>query len=182
MNKRDEILDVTEALIRERGYNAVSAREVAKATNIKSSSVHYHFPNKSDMVSAVVDRYTKNFLDALGAPEQFSDAGRADVVSHYVTAFRAALTDKNRVCLCAILGAETGGLPVEVVDGTRDFFARNIKWLSDAIESTYDQVESDHKQSTLSQATHILACLEGAMIVSRTMGDIDYFDRSANLL
>lgn len=177
MNKRDEILDVAEAMIRERGYNAVSAREVARATEIKSSSVHYYFPNKSDMVSAVVHRYTASFFQALGEPEQFADTARGDVISHYVAAFRRALTEDKKLCLCAVLGAETGGLPEEVSNGTREFFTKNINWLSSALESASDQVESDRKDTNLDQATHILAALEGAMIISQTMGDIAYFDR-----
>lgn len=182
MNKRDEILDVTEGMIRERGYNAVSAREVADATSIKSSSVHYYFPNKSDMVSAVVQRYTENFLNALGAPDQFADTVRKNVVAHYISAFRRALTEDKKLCLCAVLGAETGGLPQEVSDGTREFFVKNINWLSLALESTRDHVESDRKETNLNQATHILASLEGAMIISRTMGDIAYFDSVADQL
>lgn len=182
MNKRDEILDVTESMIRDRGYNAVSAREVADAVAIKSSSVHYYFPNKSDMVSAVVQRYTENFLNALGAPDQFANAARADVVVYYISAFRRALTEDNKLCLCAVLGAETGGLPQEVSDGTRAFFTKNINWLSLALDSTRDQVESDRKETNLNQATHILASLEGAMIISQTMGDIIYFDRVASQL
>lgn len=176
MNKRDEILDVTESMIRERGYNAVSAREVADATGIKSSSVHYYFPNKSDMVSAVIHRYTLNFLEYIGSPDQFVDAGRAEVVAHYASAFRNALTVDNKLCLCAVLGAETGGLPDDVCDGTREFFVKNINWLSRALESTSDQVESDPKQVNINAATHILASLHGAMIMSRTMNDIACFD------
>lgn len=182
MNKRDEILDVTEGMIRERGYNAVSAREVAEATSIKSSSVHYYFPNKGDMVSAVVLRYTDKFLEALGAPSQFVDAERADVVTHYISAFRRALTEDKKLCLCAVLGAETGGLPQEVSDGTRAFFIKNINWLVLAFDSIHDQVESDDKEANLSLATHILASLEGAMILSWTMGDVAYFDRVAGEL
>lgn len=182
MNKRDEILDVTEGMIRERGYNGVSAREVANATSIKSSSVHYYFPNKSDMVTAVVLRYTQNFLEALGEPDQFGNAARAKVVDHYVAAFRHALTEDKKLCLCAVLGAETGGLPQEVNSGTREFFAKNINWLSRALESVHDNVESNHKDTHLSDATHILASLEGGMIISQTMGDISYFDRVAGEL
>lgn len=182
MNKRDEILDVAEGMIRDRGYNAVSAREVAEASSIKSSSVHYYFPNKSDMVSAVVLRYTDNFLEAIGSPDQFTNVARTDVIAHYISAFRRALTEDKKLCLCAVLGAETGGLPQDVSDGTREFFTKNINWLSLAFESTRDQVESDHKQTNLNQATHILASLQGAMIISWTMGDIAYFDRVAGEL
>lgn len=194
MSKRDEILDVTEAMIRQKGYNAVSAREVATATGIKSSSVHYYFPNKTDMVSAVVQRYTKNFLSQLGEPSELVNSqgdkySLAEVKSHYVTAFRNALNKDKKLCLCAVLGAESGGLPDEVSAHTNVFFQSNIKWLVAALESTYDQdescsqtLESNLKETLTNTAVHMLAALQGAMILSQTGGDLTMFDRVANEL
>lgn len=194
MSKRDEILDVTEAMIRQKGYNAVSAREVATATGIKSSSVHYYFPNKTDMVSAVVQRYTENFLKNLGEPSEISnDQGKkcntTEVKTHYISAFRNALNKDKKLCLCAVLGAESGGLPDEVSAHTNVFFQSNIKWLVAAMESAYDQsesnsypVESNLKEALINTAVHMLAALEGAMIISQTAGDLSMFDRVANEL
>lgn len=182
MSKRDEILNVTEAMIRQKGYNGVSARAVANATDIKSSSVHYYFPNKSDMVSAVVLRYTENFLVTLGDPLVFSSV--TDIKTHYISAFRDALILDRKLCLCAVLGAESGGLPEEVSINTKVFFQSNIKWLVDALESVYNGFESSHepvdsnlKETLTNQAVHILAALEGAMIISQTTGDNSMFDR-----
>lgn len=194
MSKRDEILDVTEAMIRQKGYNAVSAREVATATGIKSSSVHYHFPNKTDMVSAVVQRYTKNFLNQLGEPSKLVNASGdkysvIEVKSHYVSAFRNALKKDRKLCLCAVLGAESGGLPDEVSAHTNGFFQSNIRWLITALESSSDQDESSSqtldsnlKETLTNTAVHMLAALQGAMIISQTAGDQTMFDRVANEL
>lgn len=194
MSKRDEILDITEAMIRQKGYNAVSAREVATATGIKSSSVHYYFPNKTDMVTAVVQRYTENFLQNLGNPSELVNASgdkysAIEIKSHYIAAFRQALIKDKKLCLCAVLGAESGGLPDEVSAHTNTFFQSNIKWLVEALESTYDQAESSSqsldsnlKETLTNTAVHMLAALEGAMIISQTAGDLSMFDRVANEL
>lgn len=194
MSKRDEILDITEAMIRQKGYNAVSAREVATATGIKSSSVHYYFPNKTDMVSAVVQRYTENFLQNLGNPSELVNASgdkysAIEIKSHYIAAFRQALIKDKKLCLCAVLGAESGGLPDEVSAHTNAFFQSNIKWLVEALESTCDQAESSSqslesnlKETLINTAVHMLAALEGAMIISLTAGDLSMFDRVANEL
>ena len=194
MSKRDEILDVTEAMIRQKGYSAVSAREVATATGIKSSSVHYYFPNKTDMVSAVVQRYTENFLNQLGKPSELVNASgdkysAIEVKSHYVSAFRHALKKDRKLCLCAVLGAESGGLPDEVSAHTNTFFQSNINWLVTALESSSHQgesssqtLESNLKETLKNTAVHMLAALQGAMIISQTAGDQTMFDRVANEL
>ena len=67
-SKRDAILDIAEAMIRNAGFNAFSTRDVANAVGIKSASVHYHFPTKADMGVAVTERYTSRFLEQLGDP------------------------------------------------------------------------------------------------------------------
>ena len=63
-----EILDAAERAIRDRGYNAVSFRDLAAAVGVKSASVHHHFPTKADLGAAVARRYAERFLDALGDP------------------------------------------------------------------------------------------------------------------
>ena len=108
--KREEILDVAEAMIRNVGFNGFSTRDVASAVGIKSASVHYHFPTKADMGAAVTERYTDRFLDELGDPKRFKDDPR-EVVALYVNTFRETLTRDDKLCLCAVLGAEIGSLP-----------------------------------------------------------------------
>ena len=89
-SKRDEILDVAEALIRTSGFNGFSTRDVADAVGIKAASVHYHFPTKADIGVAVTERYTDRFLEALGDPHGFERDARA-AVTLYVDSFRRAL-------------------------------------------------------------------------------------------
>ena len=116
--KRDEILDTAERMIRTAGYNGFSTRDVANAVGIKAASVHYYFPTKSDIGVAVTERYTERFLDQLGDPEAF-EGRQKKTIEHYVDAFRQALVRDGNVCLCAVLGAEIGGLPMEVGEHAR---------------------------------------------------------------
>src|SRR5579871_3369117 len=130
--KRDEILDVAEAMIRNAGFNAFSTRDVAGAVGIKSASVHYHFPTKADMGVAVTERYTNRFLEQLGDPGRFKNGAR-EVIALYVNSFRETLVRDDKLCLCAVLGAEIGGLPLELGSHTRIFFDRNLAWLRKAL-------------------------------------------------
>jgi TetR/AcrR family transcriptional repressor of nem operon len=174
--KREEILDVAENMIRVAGFNGFSTRDVADAVGIKSASVHYHFPTKADIGVAVTQRYTARFLQRLGEPTAFGgDAEKA--LKRYLAVFRRALIRDEKLCLCAVLGAEIGGLPKDVGLNTRVFFEKNIQWVKTAL--TAAQI-SEAKATVY--AAHILAALEGAMIVSRTLGDDSVFDSVARTL
>ncbi|MFN8440231.1 MAG: TetR/AcrR family transcriptional regulator [Caldilineaceae bacterium] len=56
-DSRNRILDVAEQLYMERGYRAVSLRDIANALSIKQASLYYHFPDgKEQLFEAVVER------------------------------------------------------------------------------------------------------------------------------
>jgi TetR/AcrR family transcriptional repressor of nem operon len=169
--KRDEILDASEAMIRQAGFNGFSTRDVADAVGIKAASVHYHFPTKADIGVAVTQRYTDRFLEALGDPDRFVGDPRS-VVTLYIDAFRRALVRDGKLCLCAVLGAEMGGLPTEVGEHTRIFFERNIEWLRKALTASTGSSAARAK----AEAVHLLAGLEGALIVSMSLGEKSLFE------
>ena len=175
-SKREEILDVAEAMIRRVGFNGFSTRDVAEAVGIKAASVHYHFPVKADIGVAVTERYTRRFLQDLGEPDAFNGDAKK-IVSRYVSSFRRALVRDGKLCLCAVLGAEFGSLPSEVGSHTRVFFERNIEWLKAAFVACR---LTDAKAKSC--AIHILSALEGAMIVSKTMADESVFETVAKTL
>jgi len=171
-SKRDEILDVAERMIRTAGFNAFSTRDVAKAVGIKAASVHYHFPTKADLGVAVTRRYTDRFLQRLGDPMKLKGDVR-EVLSHYASAFRRALRGDGKLCLCGVLGAEIGGLPADVGGHTRIFFERNLEWLIEAMTAS-SRMSAARAQHV---ATMVLAALEGALIVSKSLGDESVFAR-----
>ncbi len=114
------------------GFNGFSIRDVADAVGIKSASVYYYFPAKADIGVAVTQRYTERFIQGLGEPTAFrGDAEKA--LQRYLAAFRRALIRDEKLCLCAVLGAEIGGLPKDVGLNTRVFFEKNIQWLKTAL-------------------------------------------------
>lgn len=176
-SKRDEILDVAEAMIRNAGFNAFSTRDVASAVGIKASSVHYYFPTKVDIGVAVTERYTDRFLKQLGDPARFK-CGAREVVSLYVNSFRETLVRDDKLCLCAVLGAEIGGLPQEVGGRTRIFFDRNIAWLKKALSGSSRMSVAEANAF----AVHILAALEGGMILSKSLGKEKIFESVAAML
>ena len=57
LSTRDRILDIAQRLIQSGGYNAFSFNDLAKELKLRTASVHYHFPTKSDLGVAFVRRY-----------------------------------------------------------------------------------------------------------------------------
>jgi AcrR family transcriptional regulator len=56
---RDRILDVAESLFQERGYTAITMRDIAKAAGMRQASLYYHFPSKEQLFVSVRERMFK---------------------------------------------------------------------------------------------------------------------------
>ena len=59
MDTRSEIINIADALIRAKGYNAFSFTDIGKQLNIKNASIHYHFPTKTDLGVAIIAQHQK---------------------------------------------------------------------------------------------------------------------------
>ena len=66
----ERIVDVAEALIRERGFNGFSYEDIAREVGIRKPSIHHHFAAKADLGAVVAQRYTHRFHERLVQIEQ----------------------------------------------------------------------------------------------------------------
>ena len=54
---RDRILDIAEAAVLEKGFEATSIEEIAAAAEISRGGFFYHFPDKNALARAMLERY-----------------------------------------------------------------------------------------------------------------------------
>ncbi len=168
----ERIIDAAERRIRQAGYNGFSFREIAQDVGIKSASVHHHFPTKPALGAAVARRYAER-VEAAVAAEQQAGQTAADA---WRNVFRNALLRDGRMCLCGMLGAEADGIPDEVAAEARRFFERGVESLTRAGDAAGQEAASPEA------ALRIMATLEGAMLLARTLRNHAIFDQAtANL-
>ena len=56
---RQHILDHAEQLFTERGYQAVSIRDIAQACSVTNAALYYHFANKSTLFLEVMEQHSQ---------------------------------------------------------------------------------------------------------------------------
>ena len=173
LSRSDEILAVAQDLIQTRGYNGFSYRDIAAAIGIKSASIHYHFPTKGDLVQAVTARYCDRFSQALDS--LIADSARSRLTS-YAALFRDTLVERERLCMCGMLAGEVDTVPPEVKIEVARFFNEQQRWLTQVIHQGVIAGELPAETDAKTWATTFLAALEGAMLVSRGLGDYRHFD------
>lgn len=158
---RDKILHAAERRVRASGFAEMSFRDVATDVGVKSASVHYHFPTKADLGVAIVADYAKRFSQALDRIDTTDALAAFDA---YAALYDVALVVDEAICLCAIMGAESIGLPQPVNDQTRAFFQVNLTWLEQLFKA-----HTGTPQPSLARL--VVTALEGAIIVASNAQD-----------
>lgn len=61
LTRKDEIIHVASELFKERGYSAVSMRDIAKALGIKAASLYNHIEGKQEILSVLIMGLARKF-------------------------------------------------------------------------------------------------------------------------
>jgi TetR/AcrR family transcriptional regulator, transcriptional repressor for nem operon len=170
-SKRDELEQVAAELVQTGGIGALSFRVLADRVGVKSSSVHYYFPEKNDLTAALIQNYTNGFATKLQAIAEREKTLKKKLLA-YIGVFEEA-TANGRLCLCGMLSAE-----IAVLDSANRallvaFFKLAESWLQSAFEQHADQLNVAIDPKPLAQA--LLAGLEGAILLDRVQGGQNHF-------
>tara|TARA_R110002020_G_scaffold474772_3_gene707310 strand:- start:201094 stop:201708 length:615 start_codon:yes stop_codon:yes gene_type:complete len=63
--RKEEIVAVASGLFKEKGYSAVSMRDIAQAMNMKAASLYNHISGKQEILSTLIVRVAIEFTNAM---------------------------------------------------------------------------------------------------------------------
>jgi TetR/AcrR family transcriptional regulator, transcriptional repressor for nem operon len=180
MDTPSRILDVAERIVQTRGFNGFSYADIAGELGVTKASLHYHFPSKAELGSALIARYAERFADALDAIDAAGLSARESLTAYAALYLRVLQGD--RMCLCGILAAEYQTLQQPMRDAVTCFFDANQRWLAAVLERGRTDGTIAFEGSARDAAGLILSGLEGAMLVARAYGDSTRFESAAERL
>jgi len=62
---KEKIMDTAEVLFTERGYKAVSIRDIAEACQVTNAALYYHFDSKEELFEQVLDAHTRKLAERM---------------------------------------------------------------------------------------------------------------------
>jgi TetR/AcrR family transcriptional repressor of nem operon len=162
---REQILDHAITLIMLRGYNGFSYRDLSNLVGVKTSSIHYYFPSKDDLVLEAVNVYSNEVLNALNSVDASLPA---DVkLSKYAKMFGKTLGDGNQICLCGMLAADIESLPDNIRQAVQAFFKANESWLAKMLaQGAQEHTLAVHGKPE-NAARALFAAFQGSVLASR---------------
>jgi TetR/AcrR family transcriptional regulator, transcriptional repressor for nem operon len=168
---REQILDLAETLIQTRSYGGFSYQDISDALGIRKASIHYHFPSKTDLGVAVIDRYAERFEQALTGLANDAKRSSLEVLEFYFQPYLEFAGTTDRVCLCGSLAGEMLTLPDEMRARVDRFFRSHQAWLQAVLKRGEASGEFKLAAPATKTARMILGALQGGLLVKRTTGD-----------
>lgn len=181
MSDRDTrtlIIDLAERLVRTRGYNGFSYRDLAEQIGIKTASIHYHFPTKGDLGVAMVDNERELFARTLARLDAEEKDPRRRLES-FIQLFQVTTIGcDNRMCLGAMLAVEQETLPDPVRQAVRRLFENNEAWIAKVLEEGRRLRQFRFNEPADVAARIVFSAIEGALLMARAFRDIGRFEAS----
>jgi TetR/AcrR family transcriptional regulator, transcriptional repressor for nem operon len=168
----EQILDLAETLIQTRGYSAFSYQDIADGLGIRKASIHYHFPSKTDLGIAVIDRYIARFDAALTTIADDQSQSSMAMLDCYVQPYLQFAGTPDRVCLCGALAGEMLALPPAMRQRVDLFFKTHQAWLTKILKRGVARGEFELVAPESKVARFVFAALQGALLVKRTTNDV----------
>lgn len=181
MNTRTALLNSAETACRSKGYDAFSYADLSEAVGIRKASIHHHFPKKSDLALAVIDRYSETFFANLKSISA-SQGTAAEQLAAYVAIYKSALREGESLCLCVAFSAGRNSLSANVLARLNAFHADSVTWLMDVFRKAHKDGSISMVQAPDIEASAVLAQMEGAQLIARAAGDAKLFDISTQAL
>ena len=161
---RKLILDTGEELLLTRSFSAFSYSNIAGALGVKNAAIHYHFPSKTDLGVAIIQRYRRRFKRWTEQQEMLS-ADPWQKMEWYFDLTVRYYDQNQRICPTGVLSAEFLVLPEEMQVETRLFVEDLLAWCTRILEEGQQQGYFIFAGVAREKAVNIMAALDRKSVV-----------------
>ncbi|MEI2416441.1 TetR/AcrR family transcriptional regulator [Orrella sp. JC864] len=164
-NTRDQLLDYAQALIGSRGCNGFSYRDLAQHVGVKTSSIHYYFPCKDDLVREAIERYSEEATARVYAIDATLPA--PDKLDRYAELLEGKVSAGKQLCIGGMMASDLASLPESVQCVLRRFFLSMESWLEQVLKEglAHGTLRICDEPGTVARA--MFAAAQGSMLTAR---------------
>jgi len=182
LSTRERLIDSARYLFWERGFAGTSMADLLEHSKVNSGSFYHFFESKEALLREVLNGYL-NLLRPMVIDPAFA---LADEPVERIFAILAEYRERILATNCQY-GCPLGRLALEIDPENRpdhkliaDNFQGWIGAIRDCVEQLGDRLPEGTDQEAL--ATYVLVVMEGGVMLSRSYGAVDPFDRAVQQL
>ena len=168
------ILNLAEQLLLARGFNAFSYQHIARELGVKPAAIHYHYPTKEELGTAIIQRQRGRLRKWRGLPH-LVDQPPAVQLEALLEVYLTHLRQEQRVCLFGSLAAEFRTLPETMQHELRLFNGELTEWLANVLATGRMAGTLVFRGKPLAKAAQVLTTLAGALQVARVHDEQHFY-------
>jgi AcrR family transcriptional regulator len=170
MTTRETIIDTADQFIRLNGFNAFSFKDISDKIGIKTASIHYHFPTKSDLGVATIKEQIERFEKLKTA---LYDKPPLLKLKSFLSIYSQIKTE-NEVCLVGSLATDFNTVDDNVRNELKDFAELILNWVTGILADGKKQKVFEFSTTPRTKAIMIITNMMAIVQLSRLTRDDDF--------
>ena len=163
---KDKILDLAAELLQLRGYNGFSYTHISQKLGIKNAAVHYHFPTKADLGTAMISRFRELFASWTQHLEHKHKQSPEKLLDGFIAVPRSFMKKENLVCPLGSLESDFNILPKSMQKQTQGLGKDMRDWLTKVLKQGREQEVFHFKGPDADMSLMISAALQGVSFMA----------------
>lgn len=161
------IIELGEMLIRTRGFHGFSYKDISEPMGIKNAAIHYHFPSKTDLGVAIIEKNIQGFQEHIklmdGLPEDVQ-------VRQFLEKVYLSSHEKGWVCISGALSPVFETLPAQMQEKISIMGENVILWLTGILKSGKEKNLFLFQEAPEIKAQLMVSSLLSSLLLSKTLG------------
>jgi len=178
ISTRERIIELTDTLIRDQGYNAFSFYDIAQKLKIKNASIHYYFPTKTDLGIALLETHTER-LHHLQASVQDKDA--VSKIKAFLSIYNT-IHSEGRVCIVGSLATDLKTVEPKMAKALTSFANEILEWVTSILNEGKENKTFSFNEPARTKALMIITNMLAAVQLTRLTGEKDFITIRENVL
>ncbi|ASZ09788.1 TetR family transcriptional regulator [Chitinophaga sp. MD30] len=165
---KDKIIVLADQLIRSRGYNAFSYKDIADPLQVKNAAIHYHFQTKDALGISVIDQ-------TIAAQEEnrrkWAKLPEDQQLRLFIDAYGRRNKEEGLLCLMGALSPDYITLSPEMQLKLKEMGNIIIDWVANCLENgrknNYFHFQGDAQDRAYMVMSNLLAALQLSRVVGK---------------
>jgi AcrR family transcriptional regulator len=178
VSTRDQIIGLTDTLIRDLGYNGFSFYDIAQKLKIKNASIHYYFKTKTDLGIALLETHTDR-LHKLQESVEGKDP--LTKIKAFLSIYNT-IHNEGRVCIVGSLATDLKTVEPKMAKALKTFANEILLWVTSILKEGKEVKAFSFPESPRTKALMIISNMLAAVQLTRLTNEKDFLVIRENVL
>jgi AcrR family transcriptional regulator len=175
---KEKIVGMADQLIKTRGFNAFSYKDISDPLAIKNAAIHYHFPGKADLGLAVIEREITGMEAGIAA---WAILPEDQQLKNLINSFENKC-EHGLICIMGSLSPDYETLPPTMQERLKNFSDMVLEWATECLQKGRDKQIFAFKGEPYDRALMIVSNLLASLLLTRVLGQEAFTKISKQLL